>query len=78
MGWVGGLEVRGVCEGGRLKGEERERPGEMGGAGAGAGAGVWGAGWWWGWWIDSEASHILYAHRRKKIYQDDLLQNKQA
>lgn len=37
---VGGLEVRGVCEGGRLKGEERERPGEMGaGAGAGGGAG---------------------------------------
>jgi len=35
---VGGLEVRGVCEGGRLKGEERKRPGEMG-AGAGAGAG---------------------------------------
>ncbi len=36
---VGALEVRGVCVGGRLKGEERKRLGEMGGAGAGAGAG---------------------------------------
>jgi len=58
---VGGLEVRGVCEGGRLKGEERKRPGEMGGAGAG----VWGAGWWWGWWIDSELSYILARIRGK-------------
>jgi len=36
---VGGLEVRRVCEGGRLKEEERKRPGEMG-AGAGVGGGL--------------------------------------
>jgi len=71
---VGGLEVRGVCEGERLEGEERKRPGEMGaGAGAGAGAGVWGAGVV-GEMVDRFRSitHPLRTYE-ERIYQDDVL-----